>query len=36
VLNENKRINVHMYPRFVAWFAFMFVVNVIDMKHTHD
>jgi len=26
VLNENERIDVHMHPRFVAWFAFVFAV----------
>lgn len=28
VLNENKRIDLHMRPRFVALFAFMFAVSV--------
>ena len=28
VLNENKRIDIHMRPRFVAVFAFLFAVTV--------
>jgi len=36
VLNENERVDVHMLPRFVAFFAFTFSVSVGTLREIFE